>query len=236
MITRIPSILKNGFKISLKSSQEGTIRSAKSWFDRQVVCERSLAGQHKCSVPFFWNGTDLGDEFVTPIWKMEKIIGSILKIWLKDIVVLHISYKTVYIFLALSSILKGLCTRLKNKGVTHKCEISKTPTECYKLSKEAYGENFLSCGFKWYKQFSEGRESTKDDQRPGRPVSVSTLQTVTKINEIVWGDCMSNRMTINTVNADKETVRKILHDKLNVKKVCVNLVPKNLTPNQKLVR
>ena len=30
-----------------------------------------------------------------------------------------------------------------------------------------------------------------------------------------------------TVNADKETVRNILHDELNMKKVCAKLVPKN---------
>ncbi|KAG5325056.1 GVQW3 protein, partial [Acromyrmex heyeri] len=63
-------------------------------------------------------------------------------------------------------------------------KLKKTPTECYKLLKEAYGENSLSRArvFEWYKRFSEGRESTEDDQRPGRPVSVSTPQTVTKIN------------------------------------------------------
>ncbi|KAJ8940691.1 hypothetical protein NQ318_017664 [Aromia moschata] len=43
-------------------------------------------------------------------------------------------------------------------------------------------------------------------------------------------------MIAETVNADKETARKILHDELNMKKVCAKLVPKNLTPNQKLVR
>ncbi|KAJ8943503.1 hypothetical protein NQ318_016283 [Aromia moschata] len=41
-------------------------------------------------------------------------------------------------------------------------------------------------------------------------------------------------MIAETVNADKETVRKILHDELNMKKVCAKLVPKNLTPDQKL--
>lgn len=97
-------------------------------------------------------------------------------------------------------------------------KLKKTPTECYKLLKEAYGENSLSRArvFEWYKRFSEGRESSEDDQRPGRPVSVSTPQTVTKINEIVRGDRrMSIRMIAETVNADKETVRKILHDELN---------------------
>ncbi|KAG5321400.1 MOS1T transposase, partial [Pseudoatta argentina] len=59
-------------------------------------------------------------------------------------------------------------------------KLKKIPTEYYKLLKEAYGENSLSRVrvFEWYKRFSEGRESTEDDQRPGRPVSVSTPQSV----------------------------------------------------------
>lgn len=47
---------------------------------------------------------------------------------------------------------------------------------------------------------------------------------------------MSIRMIAETVSADKETVRKILHDELDMKKVCAKLVPKNLTPDQKFVR
>ncbi len=43
-------------------------------------------------------------------------------------------------------------------------------------------------------------------------------------------------MIAETVNANKETVRKILQVELNMKKVCVKLVPKNFTPDQKLVR
>ncbi|KAG5323720.1 GVQW3 protein, partial [Pseudoatta argentina] len=64
-------------------------------------------------------------------------------------------------------------------------------TECYKLLKVAYGENSLSRArvFEWYKRFSEGRESTEDDQRPGRPVSVSTPQTVTKILDAMHAGC-----------------------------------------------
>lgn len=55
------------------------------------------------------------------------------------------------------------------------------------MLKETYGENFLSLArvFDLYKRSSECRESTEDDQRPGRPVSVSTPETVAKINEIV---------------------------------------------------
>ncbi len=59
---------------------------------------------------------------------------------------------------------------------------------------------------------------------------------MTKINETVRRDhCMNIWMIAETVNADKETVRKILHDESNMKKVCVKLVPKHLTSDQKLV-
>ncbi len=47
---------------------------------------------------------------------------------------------------------------------------------------------------------------------------------------------MTIRMIAETVNANNKTVRKILHDKLNMKKVYGKLVPKNLTPDQKFVR
>ncbi|GFV50757.1 putative mariner transposase [Trichonephila clavipes] len=87
------------------------------------------------------------------------------------------------------------------------------------------------------KRFSVGRESTEDDQRPGRLVTVSGVETVTKINQIVRADRrMSIRMIVEAVNADKETVRKILHEELHMTKVCAKLVSKNLTPDQKLLR
>ncbi|GFV71884.1 putative mariner transposase [Trichonephila clavipes] len=89
----------------------------------------------------------------------------------------------------------------------------------------------------WCKRFSVGREGTEDDQRPGRLVTVSGVETVTKINQIVRADRrMSIRMIVEAVNADNETVRKILHEELHMTKVCAKLVSKNLTPDQKLLR
>ncbi|GFV91690.1 hypothetical protein TNCV_4762551 [Trichonephila clavipes] len=69
--------------------------------------------------------------------------------------------------------------------------------------KSSDGRGRMGC-----KRFSVGRESTEDDQRPGRLVTVSGVETVTKINKIVRADRrMSIRMTVEAVNADKETVR-----------------------------
>jgi hypothetical protein len=60
---------------------------------------------------------------------------------------------------------------------------------------------------------------------------------VTKINQIVREDRQKSiRMISEAVNTDKETVRKILHEELHMKKVCAELVPKNLTSDQKLLR
>ncbi len=60
-----------------------------------------------------------------------------------------------------------------------------------------------------YKRFPDGQEIIEGDQCPGRPVSVSTPQTMTKINEILCGDCcMSILMIAETVNADKKNCQK----------------------------
>ncbi|VVC45936.1 Hypothetical protein CINCED_3A019665 [Cinara cedri] len=103
-------------------------------------------------------------------------------------------------------------------NLTFLVKLKKTPTECYKLLQEAYGGNPLSRArvFEWYKRFSEGRENTEDDQSPDRQMSIRTMA--------------------ETVNADKETVRQILHEELHATKVCAKLVPKNLTTDQKFLR
>jgi hypothetical protein len=40
-------------------------------------------------------------------------------------------------------------------------------------------------------------------------------------------------MITEIVNMEKEMVRQILHDKLNIRKVCAKMVQKNLTQEQK---
>lgn len=106
------------------------------------------------------------------------------------------------------------------------------------MLREAYCESSLSHArfFEWCERFSEGREGSEHDQRPGRPVSASTPENVSEINEILRRDRrMSIQIVAGTVNVDKESVRNILHDELNIKKVCAKFVPKNVTPDQKLV-
>jgi len=55
--------------------------------------------------------------------------------------------------------------------------------ETFQLLTEAYGEDRMSHAhmFEWHKQFSEGRESLKDDNRPGHPRTAVTDDNTEKV-------------------------------------------------------
>lgn len=104
------------------------------------------------------------------------------------------------------------------------------------MLKEVFGDNAMSRArvFEWHKRFYEGREEVEDDERSGRPVTVRSDENVQKINGIVRTDRrLSIRMIADMVNTNRETVRQILHDELNMTKICAKMVPKNLTQEQK---
>jgi len=52
-------------------------------------------------------------------------------------------------------------------------KLGKTASECYEIQKTAFGEQSMggSQTFQWFSPFKEGRTSTDDDERSGRPVS-----------------------------------------------------------------
>jgi hypothetical protein len=80
----------------------------------------------------------------------------------------------------------------------------------------------------------EGQDEVEDDKHLGCPLMSKTKENVEKISEIVQKDrCLSIQMMGEMVNMDKETVRQILHDQLNMRKVCAKLVLKGLTQGQK---
>lgn len=111
-----------------------------------------------------------------------------------------------------------------------------SPTECFKLLTEVYGGITASRTrvFERHERFSGGRKEVDDDEHPGRPSTSKTDKNVEKVNEIVRNyRRVSIRMIGNMVNIDKETVRQISHDKLNMKKSCAKTVSKNLTREQK---
>ena len=82
--------------------------------------------------------------------------------------------------------------------------------------------------------FCDRRESVTDKERSGRPATSRTEENIAKVRQIVREN---RRWTVRSiaeqVNIDRETVRKILAEDLDMRKVCVKMVPKDLTQEQK---
>jgi len=91
-----------------------------------------------------------------------------------------------------------------------------------------------TAAYNWVKRFSEGRESVTDEERSGRPETSRTEENIAKIRQIVREN---RRLTVRSiaeqVNTNRETVRKILTEVLDMRKVCAKMVPKELTEEQK---
>jgi len=87
---------------------------------------------------------------------------------------------------------------------------------------------------KWVKGFSEGRESVTDEERLGRTATSRTEGNNAKVRQIVREN---RRLTVRSiaeqVNIDREAVRKILTEDLDMRKVYEKMVPKELTKEQK---
>jgi predicted HTH transcriptional regulator len=84
--------------------------------------------------------------------------------------------------------------------------------------------------YKCVTRFSEGRESVTDKERSRRPATSSSEENIIKVHQIVHEN---RRMTVRSIaeqaNIHRETVRKILTEDLDMRKVCVKMVPKEFT-------
>jgi len=101
---------------------------------------------------------------------------------------------------------------------------------------QVYGDNAMkkTAIYKWVKHFSEGRESVTDEERSGRPETSRTEENIAKVHQILRENCrLTVRSIAERVNVDRETVRKILTEDLDMRKVCAKMVPKELTEEQK---
>jgi len=69
-------------------------------------------------------------------------------------------------------------------------KLKKSVMETFQLLTEAYSEDCMSRArvFEWHKQFSEGRESVKDDDRPGRPCTAVTNENSEKVRDVIQKD------------------------------------------------
>ena len=99
---------------------------------------------------------------------------------------------------------------------------------------QVYGNNTMkkTAVYKWVKRFSEGRESVTNEER-WRPATSRTEENIAKVRQIV---SENRRLTVRSiakqVNIDRETIRKILTEDLDMRKVCAKIVPKEFTEEQ----
>jgi len=115
-------------------------------------------------------------------------------------------------------------------------KLGKGGNEIREMLVQVYWDNAMkrTAVNKWVKRFSEGRESVTDEERPGRPATSRTEENTAKIRQIV----RENRLlTVRSIaeqgNIDRETVREILTEDLDLRKGCAKMVPKELTEEQK---
>ena len=102
-----------------------------------------------------------------------------------------------------------------------------SPKEAFQKMRDVYGPTSPeeSTIYKWYEEFDKGRESIFDLPRCGRPELFEKVSDVKKvIDEFPF---------YHMVNIDKKTVKMILVEDLQMKKVLFRWVPKDLSQDQK---
>jgi len=114
-------------------------------------------------------------------------------------------------------------------------KLVKSGNEIREMLVQIYEDNGVkkTAVYRWVKGFSEGRESVTDEERSGRPAT-SRTENIAKIRQIVRENRrLAVRSIAEQVNIDRESVRKILTEDLDMRKVCAKMVPKKLTKEQK---
>ena len=115
-------------------------------------------------------------------------------------------------------------------------KLGKTASETHRIFKEAFGDNVLGQKqtYEWFKRFTNGRVSVDDEERSGRPSTVSTTENEAKVREAILED---RQRTIhgacNIVGLSYGTRQRILSDELNMRRIAAKFVSRLLSSDQK---
>ncbi|XP_029980215.1 protein GVQW3-like [Sphaeramia orbicularis] len=109
-------------------------------------------------------------------------------------------------------------------------KLGRSPTECLKLLREAYGEDAMSQPqvFEGHKCFKRGREEVDDDPKSGRPSMTKTDENSERVKKLVRSDRrLTVRMMAEQLSLNRESLHTILKEELGMRKVCAKMVPKD---------
>jgi len=110
-----------------------------------------------------------------------------------------------------------------------------TPNEIHSKFIKVYGDSSPSFSTikKWAAEFKRGRTSLEDDPREGRPKSATTPEIIEQVHDVLDDWRMKVHEIAETIGISKEYVGYILHEELDVKKLCAKWLPRLLTADQK---
>ncbi|KAG5335551.1 SETMR methyltransferase, partial [Acromyrmex charruanus] len=93
----------------------------------------------------------------------------------------------------------------------------------------AYGEATLdrSNVYRWYKMFSEGREDVNDEERAGRPSTLTTDENIDEVKKIVLANRrITVREVVEDLNISIGSCHSIFTNDLGMRRVAAKFVPK----------
>jgi len=111
-----------------------------------------------------------------------------------------------------------------------------TPNEIYSKFVKVYGDSspLFSTIKKWAAEFKYGHTRLENDPHEGHPESATTSEIIEEVHDMVLDDRqMKVREIAETIGISKEHVGYILHEELDMKKLCARWVPRLLTADQK---
>lgn len=115
----------------------------------------------------------------------------------------------------------------------------KNATETKSRLDKHYGESAPSFSTvkNWFAEFKRGRTSTQDEHRSGRPIEATTPENTRKIHKMIMEDRkVKIREIAEAINISKDSIWRIIHEKLQMRKLVAKWVPRSLTIDQKQQR
>jgi len=104
------------------------------------------------------------------------------------------------------------------------------------ILRETLGEHPPSCAIikNWVAQFKRGDFSTCDVPHPGRPKTVTTLEIIEQIHELILEDSWILAKSIaEQMDISREQVGSIINEDLDMRKLSAKWVPKCLNADHK---
>jgi transposase len=133
-----------------------------------------------------------------------------------------------------NSAFKGLTEQRTN--IKFLVKLGKNGQEIVQMLEIVYGESAMKrrTVYKWVDRFKEGRESVDDDARAGRPSTSRVDKIIQRVYDLVKADRrITTRMIAEKLGISDSSVQTILKEYLNMRKLCVKIVRKVLTDEQK---